>query len=127
MSSLVQSVFKSWAGMSLIRDKASWKEFHLVDVGTINFFPQISSTISEATVERLAFVQRAAHFAVALLYTDFESVWLDDSHLSMLLHEIKLSVCEAHLKCGERENCSSVVPSNSSTSVKTTPSTKYLV
>lgn len=54
-------------GISVIRADASRKEFHLVAVGKMSFFPHTLSTISAATVDRLALVQRAEHLAVALL------------------------------------------------------------
>uniref|UniRef100_A0A3P9B7K9 Ig-like domain-containing protein n=1 Tax=Maylandia zebra TaxID=106582 RepID=A0A3P9B7K9_9CICH len=60
---------KSFKGIVMILEMASYREFHLVDVGTISFLRLTSSTCSEANVDRLALVQRAEHFAMLLLYT----------------------------------------------------------
>lgn len=80
----------------MILEMASYREFHLVDVGTIRFLRLTSSTCSEANVDRLALVQRAEHFAILILYTALVSAQ-EFRCLSTSLVEMKLIVCDAHL------------------------------
>ena len=100
--SLMHRVFSSLMGISAILFTASKKEFHLVDVGTKSFLLLTSSTVSDARVDLLDFVQRAVHFAVLLLYTALLSA-LEVKYVSTSFVEMRLMVCEAHLWCGGRE------------------------
>lgn len=83
-------------GIVTILEMASYREFHLVDVGTISFLRLTSSTCSEANVDRLALVQTAVHFAILLLYTALVSAQ-EFRCLSTSIVEIRLIVCDAHL------------------------------
>ena len=80
----------------MILKMASYREFHLVDVGTNSFLRLTSFTCSEENVDRLALVQRAMHLAMPLLYTALVSAQ-EFRCLSTSLVEIRLIVCDAYM------------------------------
>lgn len=96
ISSLEQRVLRSPIGISVMRQKALKREFHLVTDGTMSFLEVTSSSSSAATLERLVLLQRAEHLPSTLRYTALHSEL--EIHFSKSVVVIKFRVCEAQRK-----------------------------